>query len=288
MTHTPLLARLTERLEELTALDPLVARARTVVAKALPSQRVRDLLHGVRLGHPLHPALIAVPLGSFTSVAVLDALPGTGPAANALLISGLVGALPSAAAGWADWQALHEQQQRVGLVHAVANITALGAYAVSLASRRGGREGRGKVWAYAGLALVAAGGYLGGHLAYRQAAGANHVEDVPHRVPPGWHAVGELAALPEGRPAHRSLGGVDLIVVRTGPGAQVLAGLCSHLSAPLWDGELAGGCLTCPWHGSVFRIADGAVVHGPATSPQPHFRTRVRQGRLEVCLPGAG
>ena len=32
----------------------------------------------------------------------------------------------------------------------------------------------------------------------------------------------------------------------------------------------------------------GEVVHGPATSPQPKFLTRVVEGAVEVCLPGAG
>jgi nitrite reductase/ring-hydroxylating ferredoxin subunit len=39
----------------------------------------------------------------------------------------------------------------------------------------------------------------------------------------------------------------------------------------------------------VFRVSDGAVVHGPATAPQPVFQTRVTDdGVLQVCLPGAG
>jgi len=39
----------------------------------------------------------------------------------------------------------------------------------------------------------------------------------------------------------------------------------------------------CPWHGSTFRIADGAVVHGPATARQPVFDTRITEsGRVQV------
>ena len=56
----------------------------------------------------------------------------------------------------------------------------------------------------------------------------------------------------------------------------------------LSDGELADGCLTCPWHGSVFRITDGSVARGPATAPQPAFETREVDGAIQVCLPGAG
>jgi len=52
------------------------------------------------------------------------------------------------------------------------------------------------------------------------------------------------------------------------------------------EGELADGCVTCPWHGSTFRLADGAVVHGPSTHPQPSLDTRVSGDRLQVKLRG--
>jgi len=42
--------------------------------------------------------------------------------------------------------------------------------------------------------------------------------------------------------------------------------------------------VTCPWHGSRFRLGDGSVARGPATAPQPVFETRVRNGSVEVRL----
>ncbi|MFB7214076.1 Rieske (2Fe-2S) protein, partial [Streptomyces sp. NPDC056255] len=55
------------------------------------------------------------------------------------------------------------------------------------------------------------------------------------------------------------------------------------------EGEVADGCVTCPWHGSVFRLSDGWNVGGPATAPQPTFDTRTDgAGNLQARLPGAG
>lgn len=98
----------------------------------------------------------------------------------------------------------------------------------------------------------------------------------------------ELNALSEANPAKRTLGDVPVVVVRAGGDVTVLADQCAHLSGPLSEGDCHDGPLTCPWHGSTFRMADGSVAHGPATAPQPVFRTRVSGGTLQVCLEGAG
>ena len=42
------------------------------------------------------------------------------------------------------------------------------------------------------------------------------------------------------------------------------------------------------WHGSTFRLSDGAVVHGPATAPMPRFETQISDGVVAVMLPDAG
>jgi len=277
-------------LERARALDRLVGPAQRA-ARLLRPGRVRDALHGVWLGHPLHPVLAQVPAGTWLSASLLDAWPGSSPgtaaASRRLVLAGLAAALPAALAGSADWSELHEQQMRVGVVHALANTAAVALYAASLAAPD--RAARGL--RLAGLTAVAAGGLLGGHLAFRQSAGANQAEPVPHLTEPGWHdlmTAAELAGLPAGQPARRTLGDVPVVVIRDEQGVYVLADRCSHLSGPLSEGDYRDGCLTCPWHGSTFRISDGTVARGPATAPQPTFRTRITGETLQVCLPGAG
>jgi nitrite reductase/ring-hydroxylating ferredoxin subunit len=96
------------------------------------------------------------------------------------------------------------------------------------------------------------------------------------------------AALPEGKPVRELLGEVPVVAVRVDGAMHVLADRYSRISGPLSGGDLADGCLTCPWHGSMFRLADGSVARGPATAPQPAFRTREVGGAIQVCLSGAG
>ncbi|GAA2285954.1 hypothetical protein GCM10010145_39710 [Streptomyces ruber] len=275
---------LLDRLEREPRADRVIETLRKGV-RALPLGSGRDLLHGRWLGHPVHPLAVQVPIGSWFSAAVLDLRPGRSREAGLLVGVGLAAAAPAALAGAVDWAELHREQQRVGLVHALANTAAVGLYAASLVCRVRGRAGAGRAYGFLGLTAVGIGGMLGGHMAYRQASGANHAEEVPHVVREGWHRVGAVADLPAGEPVRRSVDDVPVLVVRE-PGGQVhaLAERCSHLGGPLAEGTVADGCVRCPWHGSVFRLADGWNVRGPATAPQPAFDTRIVDGHVEVRL----
>ncbi len=276
--------RLISRLEQDTRLDGTVAAGQKA-ARLIRPGKLRDALNGVWLGHPVHPLLVQVTTGAWLSASILDFTGADERAARRLVAAGIGAAVPAALAGAADWSEQHEQQMRVGVIHAAGNVTALGLYAASLA-QRGPRAGR---WLrLAGLAAVSASGLLGGHISFHLAGGANHAEEVPHLVKPGWQHLMLASDLPEGKPVRRLLGEVPVVAVRVGGAVRVLADRCSHMSGPLSDSELADGCLTCPWHGSVFRISDGSVARGPATAPQPSFSTREVGGAIQVCLPGAG
>ncbi|MGW3990764.1 Rieske 2Fe-2S domain-containing protein [Streptomyces sp. NPDC004830] len=275
---------LLDRLERESGADAVIDTLRKGV-RALPLGRGRDLLHGRWMGHPVHPLMVQVPIGSWLSAAVLDLRPGRSREARLLIGVGLGAAAPAALAGWVDWAELHRQQQRVGLAHALSNIAAVGLYATSLACRATGRETAGRTYGFLGLTVVGVGGLLGGHMAYRQAAGANHAEEVPHVVSAGWHPVGTVEEFPAGEPVRRTVDDVPVLIVReTGGQIHALAERCSHLAGPLAEGTVADGCVRCPWHGSVFRLSDGWNVAGPATAPQPSFETRITGNRVEVRL----
>lgn len=280
---------LAERLEGEDRLDipaQLIARAVRRVVRPGP---IKDTLHGVPGGHPAHAPLTDIPVGTWVSAALLDLLPGTERASRILVAAGLAGAVPTALTGLTDWSSLHREQQRIGLVHAMSTATAGTLYAASLMARIKGRTGMGKALGFAGLGALVAGGFLGGHLAFRLAAGANHAEPVTHLVPLGWHDLCALEELPDGWPVHRRLGYIGLFVLRTGDDINVLTDRCAHLGGPLHQGRVVESgaqlCVVCPWHGSTFRVADGKVVHGPATAPQPAFETRITDDGLVQVRP---
>src|SRR6185437_8098379 len=131
--------RLISRLEQDSRLDGAVSAGQRVARKIRPG-KVRDALHGVWLGHPVHPMLVQAPVGAWLSASLLD-FTGDERAARRLTAAGLCAALPAALAGAADWSEQHEQQMRVGVIHAAGNVMALGLYAASLA-QHGPRAGR--------------------------------------------------------------------------------------------------------------------------------------------------
>jgi nitrite reductase/ring-hydroxylating ferredoxin subunit len=149
-----------------------------------------------------------------------------------------------------------------------------------LLARGGGARGRGKLLAMAGMGAVSAGGWLGGHLSYAEGVGVDNT--VFEQYPGDWTPVIEDANLLEGQPQRIEVEGTPLLVVRDGGEVRVLADRCSHRGGPLSGGEISDGCVTCPWHGSRFRLSDGSVERGPAAYPQPALDVRVAAGMVEV------
>ncbi|WP_127130143.1 DUF2231 domain-containing protein [Georgenia sp. SYP-B2076] len=169
----PALVDLTLKLEESTALDGAVRAATPLAHAIVANPTVRDVLQGRPLGHALHPVLTDLPIGAWLSATVLDltAGPAARPAASRLLGLGILAAVPTAISGWSEWAEADRPSQRVGVVHAAANVLALSLYAGSWFARRGGRHGTGVAMSLAATTVAGAGAYLGGHLAVARKLG---------------------------------------------------------------------------------------------------------------------
>ena len=271
------------RIGELEALDQVTQPVARAAKKLIPAGPVKDVLSGTPLGHPLHPALTDVAIGAFTGATVLDLFgkSRSEDAVELLLAVGIASTVPTAAAGLSDWSETYGSEQRVGLVHALSNVVGLGCFAASLAARRRGNRGLGRVLGLAGMTALSGGGYLGGHLSFAAGVGVNNTF-VEHG-PDDWTEAAKRADLPEGSPTRVEVGGAAILLYRTGEQIRAIGSRCSHAGGPLQEGKIEDDrCVQCPWHGSVFRLDDGKVVHGPASVPQPAYDVRVTDGRVEV------
>jgi nitrite reductase/ring-hydroxylating ferredoxin subunit len=283
-----------DRLADVATFDKAIEPARRAVQGALKPQAFKDLLHGTWLGHPLHPVLVQVPVGSWVSAGLLDAIPPLRPAATVLIGAGVAAAVPASLAGAADWSEQEIGVRRLGAVHALANTAALGLYIGSLAARRRGQGTLGRVLSYAGLGIAGGSAAIGGHMSYAQSSGASHAATAARALSSDWIDLGPLDDLPEGRPALRtgtdSSVAVPLAVVRRGAHVDVFVGACSHLSGPLYEGtveEVRGNqCLVCPWHDSAFDLDSGEPRRGPAANPQEKLEVRMEAGRVQARPAG--
>ena len=281
-----------DRVADVASLDKVIEPARRAVLALLKPQLLKDFLHGTWLGHPLHPVLVQVPVGTWTSAGVLDLVPALRPAATVLIGTGVAAAVPAAVAGAADWSEQEVGVRRLGAVHALANTTAVGLYAGSLVARGRGRGPLGRVLSYAGLGIASGAAAIGGHLSYAQSSGASHSATAARSLTSDWIDLGPLDDLPDGRPALRTGKGasvaVPLAVVRRGARVDVFMGACSHLSGPLDQGTIEDirgtQCLVCPWHGSAFDVDSGEPRRGPTADPQEKLDVRMDAGRVMARL----
>ena len=280
-----------DRVADVAAFDKAIEPARRVVQKALPTS-VKDLLHGTWLGHPLHPVLVQVPVGSWLSAGVLDAVPPMRPAATLLIGTGVAASVPAALSGAADWSEQEAGVRRLGALHASLNVAALSLYIGSLVARGKGRGGLGRALSYSGLGIATASASIGGHMSYAQSSGASHSATAARALTKDWIDLGPLDDFPEGRPVVRTGSGssadVPLVAVRRGSRVDVFIGNCSHLSGPLQEGHIeevhGATCLVCPWHGSAFDLDDGDPRRGPAANPQEKLEMRMEVGRVQARL----
>jgi nitrite reductase/ring-hydroxylating ferredoxin subunit len=283
-----------DRLADVPTFDKAIEPARRAVNAALRPQAVKDALHGTWLGHSLHPVLVQVPVGSWLSAGLLDAVPRLRPAATVLIGTGVAAAVPASLAGAADWSEQEVGIRRLGALHALANSAALSLYVGSLVARGRGRGALGRVLSYAGLGIATGSAAVGGHMSYAQSSGASHSATAARALTSDWIDLGPLDDLPEGRPALRTGKGgsvaVPLAAVRRGAKVDVFLGACAHLSGPLYEGaveEVHGRqCLVCPWHGSAFDLDSGSPRRGPAANPQVKLEVRMEAGRVMARLPG--
>jgi len=247
---------------------------------------VKNFLHGVWLRHPLHPALTDLPLGSFSALAVLDAMEAAGikgcaKGADVSLRVGLAGAAAAAVAGLTDWSVTDGEARRVGVTHGLLNLTSTALYAASLVARNNRNRSAGRWLAFTGFAISTVAAWLGGNLVYGKKIGVNHSES--EHLPQDWTPVADENELREGQPHRVEVNGAKVMLIRRAGEIYALNETCSHLGGPLAEGEIRGDTVTCPWHHSRFSLRDGSVIDGPATHPQPCLETRViNNGRIEV------
>lgn len=149
-----------------------IARVLDIPAdKLLADETVSAILTGQSgTGHPLHPGLVHLPIGGAAAAVALE-VAGVGRLrAASTLVTGftVLTALPSAAAGLADWSQARDSRRvrRLGAVHAAVAATGTTLSVLSLLARVRGRHGSARLFVFGAAGGYTVAGFLGGDLVH--------------------------------------------------------------------------------------------------------------------------
>jgi nitrite reductase/ring-hydroxylating ferredoxin subunit len=256
-----------------------------------PGKLLQDFLNGSWLGHSLHPVVVDVVVGGATVAVFLQLLDWLGVADLRVAILWVLGltwlsGLSAIFTGLTDFKdtATGDERHIVGLhglINVVATLILIGAFLALLAEA----NGLGGWLILAGFVVLSVGSFIGGHVVFKYGYMVNHNAFAGGRKAKEFTPILAVAELPEATPTKAMLGTSALVVVRRGDVVHTLKETCSHAGGPLSQGTLVGDTIVCPWHASAFRLSDGAVRHGPATTRQVTYRARISGDQVEVQGP---
>lgn len=258
-----------------------------------PGRYLQDFLNGVWLGHSLHAVVVDVVIGAATGAVLLDVLrlffgvEGLETATTWMVGLAWLAAVGAIVTGLTDYKDTSPDSatRDVAALHGVVNFVGNGGFAWSLSQRMDGNHDAAFWSLLVGYAIISVGGFIGGHIVFKSGYGVNANAFSKGKRAKEFTAVMAADELGEGTPAKAMLGSTAIFVVRRGDVAHALKDTCSHAGGPLSEGRYRDGTIECPWHASVFRVADGTIVHGPATSRQVRYDARIEGGQVEVRGP---
>jgi len=256
-----------------------------------PGKYLQDFLNGSWLGHSLHPVLTDVVVGGSTVAVLLEVLgwfgvDGLRTAIVWTVALTWISALGTIVTGLTDYKdtATGDERNVAGL-HGLINIVATIAFIVAFLAYLGPSGTLGPVLLIGAYLVLSVGAFIGGHVVYKYGYMVNHNAFARGKRAKEFTPVMPAAELAENTPTKASLGTTTLVLVRRGDVVHALKETCSHAGGPLAQGTLEGDTIVCPWHSSAFRLSDGAVRHGPASSRQVAYRARINAEQVEVQGP---
>lgn len=255
-------------------------------------------------GHPIHPALIPFPFAfligafAFDAAGVLLDRPALWSTGAYLALAGVGAALVAAIPGFIDYFFTvppHSSGKTRATQHMLLNLSAVTAFALAW-GLRGQAEARPELWQLlleaAGAGLLTMGGWMGGTLAFRNQIGVDHryakagkwAEEYVKAGSDGSAIAAHAGELEVNQMKLVHVDGKRIVLARTADGYVAFDDRCTHRGGSLAGGTMICGTVQCPWHGSQFDVASGAVKAGPAKEQIETFRVEKKGDRLELIL----
>ena len=255
-------------------------------------------------GHPMHPALIPFPFAFLAGAFGFDVAgrllgqPALWTTGAHLAIAGVASGLLAAIPGILDYlkrvppnSTGKTRAARHGLVNVCALVLFSVAWFIRGAADAPPDTAVVLVEAVA-VALLMAGGWMGGTLVNRNQIGVDHRyanagkwREETVTAPPGEPVtVARAGELKDNQIKLLHVNGKRIALARTEDGYVAFEDYCTHRGGSLADGMTARGVVQCPWHGSQFDVRTGEVCAGPAAKPIATFPVEESDGSVRLVL----
>src|SRR5438105_6637045 len=255
-------------------------------------------------GLPNQPPLIPFPLAFLTGAFLFDVVavvfnrPALWTTGAYLIVVGVIAGVFAAIPGLIDFLYTvppNSSGKARALKHASAMVSALILFTIAKWLRGDATTQPGLivlVLEAIGAGSLTFGGWLGGVLVSRNQVSVDHRYagagkwkeenvDKPGSAQPISVAIDGLETN-QMKLIH--VAGKRLVVARTDNGWAAFDDHCTHKGGSLADGVMICGTVQCPWHGSQFDVASGAVKSGPARESIKAYRVEASGERLKVWL----
>jgi uncharacterized membrane protein/nitrite reductase/ring-hydroxylating ferredoxin subunit len=253
-------------------------------------------------GHPIHPALIPFPFAFlygaflFDLAGTLAERPSWWTTGSYLALVGIVAALIAAVPGFIDYFTTvppKSSGKQRATRHMLVNLGAVILFAAAWVIRGDSQTLPGPtVLVIEGIAvaLLTAGGWMGGVLVNRNQIGVDHryaragkwkeANIRPQAGQPVVLAKADELQVDQMKLVH--LDGRRIVLARTEAGYVAFEDRCTHKGGSLAGGVMISGVVQCPWHGSQFDCRSGAVKAGPADTPIMSYRVVEESGLVKL------
>jgi nitrite reductase/ring-hydroxylating ferredoxin subunit len=98
--------------------------------------------------------------------------------------------------------------------------------------------------------------------------------------------VATVQEVPPGKSKQATVAGKALALFNVNGSFHAIDDTCPHRGAPLWEGDLEGSEVVCPWHGARFNVATGAHLCPPARSDVVSYKVQVVGDEVQVEVAG--
>jgi nitrite reductase/ring-hydroxylating ferredoxin subunit len=101
-----------------------------------------------------------------------------------------------------------------------------------------------------------------------------------------WTKVATVREVPVGQGRQVTVNGRKIALFNVGSSFYAIDDTCPHRGASLWEGELNGREVICPWHGAGFDVTTGAHLCPPARSAVTAYKVQVVGEEVQIDVPG--